>query len=159
MEGLPAAGPFSFAEGLSLGIVADNERMKEIIATASAPKAIGPYSQGVRQSGFVFLSGQIPLHPETGELTGQTVEEQTERVLENMKGVLEAAGLSFSDVVKTTVFLKDLSAFPKMNEVYGRYFGANPPARSTVEVSRLPRDVQVEIEAIAAVGTSSGFAG
>ena len=130
-------------------LLADNERMKEIIVTAKAPKAIGPYSQAVKHNGFVFLSGQIPLHPESGEITGQTVEEQAERVLENMKSVLEAAGLSLSDVVKTTVFLKDLSAFPKINEVYGRYFGSNPPARSTVEVSRLPRDVQVEIEAIA----------
>jgi len=123
--------------------------MKEIIATAKAPKAIGPYSQAIRHNGIVFLSGQIPLHPETGEVVGGNVEEQTERVLQNMQGVLEASGLSLADVVKTTVFLKDLSVFPKMNEVYGRYFGSNPPARSTVEVARLPRDVQVEIEAIA----------
>lgn len=135
--------------------LADNERMKESIVTAKAPQAIGPYSQAVKHNGLVFLSGQIPLHPETGEIAGQTVEEQVERVLENMKGVLEAAGLSLSDVVKTTVFMKDLSAFPKMNEVYARYFGANPPARSTVEVSRLPRDVQLEIEAIAMDGSSS----
>ena len=132
--------------------MADNERMKEIIVTANAPKAIGPYSQAVKHNQLVFLSGQIPLHPQTGELFGHTLEEQTERVLENMKGVLGAAGLSLSDVVKTTVFLKDLSAFPKMNEVYARYFGANPPARSTVEVSRLPKDVQIEIEAIAIEG-------
>lgn len=129
--------------------VADNERMKEIIVTPNAPKAIGPYSQAVKSNRLVFLSGQIPLHPGTGEIVGQTVEEQTERVLENMKEVLQAAGLSLADVVKTTVFVKDLSAFPKMNEIYAKYFGANPPARSTVEVSRLPRDVQVEIEAIA----------
>lgn len=123
--------------------------MKEIIATAKAPKAIGPYSQAIRHNGIVFLSGQIPLHPETGEVVGGNVEEQTERVLQNMQGVLESSGLSLADVVKTTVFLKDLRVFPKMNEVYGRYFGSNPPARSTVEVARLPRDVQVEIEAIA----------
>lgn len=129
--------------------LADNEQMKEIIATAKAPKAIGPYSQAVKANGFFFLSGQIPLHPETGEITGRTIEEQTERVLENMQGVLESAGLSLADVVKTTVFVKDLGSFPKMNEVYARYFPDNPPARSTVEVSRLPRDVQVEIEAIA----------
>lgn len=129
--------------------VADNEQMKEIIATSNAPKAIGPYSQAIKNNGLVFLSGQIPLHPETGEIVGQTIEEQTERVLENMRGVLEAAGLSLSNVVKTTVFVKDLRDFPRMNEVYAKYFGANPPARSTVEVSRLPRDVQVEIEAIA----------
>jgi 2-iminobutanoate/2-iminopropanoate deaminase len=129
--------------------------MKEIIATANAPKAIGPYSQAIRHNGLVFLSGQIPLHPETGEVVGANVEEQTERVLQNMRGVLESAGLSLADVVKTTVFLKDLSVFAKMNEVYGRYFGSNPPARSTVEVARLPRDVQVEIEAIAVDGKNS----
>lgn len=123
--------------------------MKEIIATAKAPKAIGPYSQAVRANGLLFLSGQIPLHPETGEITGQTIEEQTVRIFENLKGVLESAGLSLADVVKTTVFVKDLGSFPKMNEVYARYFPTDPPARSTVEVSRLPRDVQVEIEAIA----------
>lgn len=129
--------------------------MKEIIATAKAPKAIGPYSQAIRQNGLVFLSGQIPLHPETGEVVGGNVEEQTERVLQNMRGVLESAGLSLADVVKTTVFLKDLSVFPDMNNVYARHFGSNPPARSTVEVARLPRDVQVEIEAIAVDGKNS----
>lgn len=127
--------------------------MKEIIATAKAPKAIGPYSQAIRANDLLFLSGQIPLHPETGEITGQTMEEQTERVLENLKGVLESAGLSLADVVKTTVFLKDLGSFPKMNEIYARYFATNPPARSTVEVSRLPRDVQVEIEAVATLSS------
>lgn len=129
--------------------VADNRPMKEIIATATAPKAIGPYSQAIRHNGLVFLSGQIPLHPETGEVVGGNIEEQTERVLQNMRGVLESAGLSLDDVVKTTVFLKDLSVFPAMNNVYARHFSSNPPARSSVEVARLPRDVQVEIEAIA----------
>jgi 2-iminobutanoate/2-iminopropanoate deaminase len=123
--------------------------MKEIIATTKAPQAIGPYSQAVRHKGLLFLSGQIPLDPKSGEVVGQSVEEQADRVLQNMQGVLEAAGLSLANVVKTTVFLKDLSVFPKMNDVYARYFGSNPPARSTVEVARLPRDVQVEIEAIA----------
>ena len=123
--------------------------MNEIIVTAKAPKAIGPYSQAVRNKGLVFLSGQIPLHPETGEVVGQNVEEQAERVLQNIQGVLEESGLSLANIVKTTVFMKDLSAFPKMNDVYAKYFGLNPPARSTVEVARLPRDVQVEIEAIA----------
>lgn len=124
--------------------------MKEIITTPNAPKAAGPYSTAVRQNGLVFLSGQIPLDPQTGQLVTGSIEDQTTRVLENLKAVLEAAGLSFSDVVKTTVFLKDMGNFARMNETYAKYFGANPPARSTVEVARLPRDVQVEIEAIAA---------
>jgi 2-iminobutanoate/2-iminopropanoate deaminase len=123
--------------------------MNEIISTAKAPKAIGPYSQAVKRNGMLFLSGQIPLHPETGELSGHTIEEQTERVLENIKAVLQAAGASLADVVKTTVYLHDLAAFPKMNDVYSTYFPVNPPARSTVEVERLPRDVAVEIDAIA----------
>lgn len=128
--------------------------MKEIIASPNAPKAAGPYSTAVRQNGFVFLSGQIPLDPKTGELVTGSIEEQTARVLENLRAVLEAAGLSFGDVVKTTVFLKDMGNFSRMNETYGKYFSSNPPARSTVEVARLPRDVQVEIEAIAVDGRS-----
>ena len=127
--------------------------MKEIISSAGAPKAIGPYSQAIRLNGLVFLSGQIPLEPETGEVVAGSIEKQTERVLENVKAVLDAAGLSLSAVVKTTVFLKNLSDFQQMNEVYAKYFAVDPPARSTVEVSRLPRDVQVEIEVIA--GTPS----
>jgi 2-iminobutanoate/2-iminopropanoate deaminase len=128
--------------------------MEEIIATEAAPKAIGPYSQAVRRNGFVFLSGQIPLDPKTGELVTGSIQSQTERVLENLKAVLAAAGLNLDDVVKTTVFLKDLADFSQMNEVYGKYFGSKPPARSTVEVARLPRDVRVEIDAIA-IGTDS----
>ena len=124
--------------------------MKEIITSEKAPKVGGPYSTAVRRNGFVFLSGQIPLDPQTGQLVTGSIEEQTARVLENLGAVLEAAGLSFDDVVKTTVFLKDMGNFARMNAAYGKYFGANPPARSTVEVARLPRDVQVEIEAIAA---------
>ena len=123
--------------------------MKEIITSPRAPKAAGPYSTAVRQNGFVFLSGQIPLNPETGQLVTGSIEEQTARVIENLQAVLEAASLTLSDVVKTTVFLKDMGHFARMNETYGKYFGPNPPARSTVEVARLPRDVQVEIEAIA----------
>lgn len=126
--------------------------MKEIISTEKAPKAIGPYSQAVRKGGFVFFSGQIPTNPATGELIEGSIQQKTERVLENLKAVLEAAGLSLDDVVKTTVFLKNLGDFPQMNEAYARYFAANPPARSTVEVSRLPRDVDVEIDAIAFSG-------
>lgn len=125
--------------------------MKQIISTPSAPKAIGPYSQAVIHNGVVYCSGQIPLDPEGGQIVEGDIAAQTERVLENLKAVLEAAGASLENVLKTTVFLKDMAEFPVMNEVYGRYFGANPPARATVEVSRLPRDVRVEIEAIAAL--------
>ncbi|HEX4809992.1 MAG TPA: RidA family protein [Bryobacteraceae bacterium] len=123
--------------------------MKEIIATGMAPKAIGPYSQAVRVNGMVFFSGQIPLDPLTGELVHGTIQMQTEQVLENLKAVVEAAGLTMQHVVKTTVFLKNLTDFAAMNEAYARYFGTNSPARSTVEVARLPRDVHVEIDAIA----------
>jgi 2-iminobutanoate/2-iminopropanoate deaminase len=128
--------------------------MKEIIATDRAPKAIGPYSQAVRVNGFLFLSGQIPLDPATGALVNGAIGEQTERVLENIKGLLESAGLALENVVKTTVFLKNIGDFAPMNEVYARYFTSNPPARSTVEVARLPREVQVEIEAIAVAAPS-----
>ncbi len=126
--------------------------MKKIISTASAPKAIGPYSQATVYNGLVYLSGQIPLDPVTGQTVSADIAEQTERVLENLKAVLEASGSSLSLVLKTTVFLKDMTEFPVMNEVYARYFTENPPARATVEVARLPRDVRVEIEAVAAVG-------
>ena len=123
--------------------------MKKIVSTDRAPKAIGPYSQAVSANGFLFLSGQIPLDPATGGVVKGSIAEQTERVLESVRGVLEAAGLSFDHVVKTTVFLKDMGEFAAMNEVYSRYFANEPPARSTVEVARLPRDVRVEIEVIA----------
>lgn len=126
--------------------------MKQIIATANAPKAIGPYSQAVTHNGLVFLSGQIPLDPVTNTIVEGDIAAQTERVLQNLKAVLEASGASFASVLKTTVFLKNMGDFPKMNEVYGRYFPENPPARSTVEAARLPRDVQVEIDAIAVAG-------
>ncbi|MBC7926214.1 MAG: RidA family protein [Bryobacteraceae bacterium] len=122
---------------------------KEIIATEAAPKAIGPYSQAVRWNGLVFLSGQIPLEPATGQILDGDIEAQTERVLENIRAVLAASGSGFEKVLKTTVFLKNMADFPRMNEVYARYFGENPPARSTVEAARLPRDVQVEIDCIA----------
>jgi len=126
--------------------------MKKIIATDRAPKAIGPYSQAIVHNGLAFLSGQIPLDPKTNQLVGGDITVQTERVLENIQGLLEASGASLASVLKVTVFLKDMGDFPKMNEAYTRYFGENPPARSTVEVARLPRDVQVEIDAIAVVG-------
>jgi 2-iminobutanoate/2-iminopropanoate deaminase len=123
--------------------------MKEIICSEQAPKAIGPYSQAVRVNGMLFMSGQIPLDPGTMQLVEGTIQMQTERVLENLKAVLAAAGLTLENVVKTSVFLKNLSEFPQMNEVYARYFPTNPPARSTVEVAKLPRDVSIEIDAIA----------
>ena len=125
--------------------------MKKIISTGRAPKAIGPYSQAVVMNGFAFLSGQIPLDPETNQLIEGDIAEQTARVIENLKAVLEACGSSLDRVVKTTVFMKDIGEFPKMNEVYGRFFAENPPARATVEAARLPRDVRVEIECIAAL--------
>jgi 2-iminobutanoate/2-iminopropanoate deaminase len=125
--------------------------MKQIIHTDSAPKAIGPYSQAIVSNGLVFLSGQIPLDPATGAIVEGGIEEQTVRVLENLKAVLEAAGATLDSVLKTTIYVKDLGDFAKVNEIYGRYFPANPPARATVEVARLPRDVKVEIEAIAAL--------
>lgn len=126
--------------------------MKQIVSTPDAPKAIGPYSQAIVHNGLAFLSGQIPLDPASGQLVTGDITVQTERVLENIKAVLEACGSSLDKVLKTTVFLKDMGEFPKMNEVYGRYFATDAPARSTVEAARLPRDVQVEIDCIAAVG-------
>ena len=125
--------------------------MKKIISTERAPKAIGPYSQAVISNGWAFLSGQIPLDPATNQIIEGGIAAQTERVLENLKSVLEAAGSSLERVVKTTVYLKDMGEFAKMNEVYGRYFSTNPPARATVEAARLPRDVAVEIDCIASV--------
>jgi 2-iminobutanoate/2-iminopropanoate deaminase len=125
--------------------------MKDVVSTARAPKPIGPYSQAIRSSGLLFVSGQVALDPKTGELAGPDIRQQTERVLENLKGVLEAAGVSLNHVVKTTVFLKDMSDFTAMNEVYGRYFTAAPPARSTVQAARLPKDALVEIDVIASL--------
>lgn len=126
--------------------------MKTIISSPDAPAAIGPYSQAVVYNGLAYLSGQIPLDPATGALVPGDIAVQTARVLDNLRAVLEASGSSLEQVIKTTVYLKDMSLFPQMNEVYGRYFAANPPARATVEVARLPRDVMVEIDAIAIVG-------
>lgn len=123
--------------------------MKQSIATQRAPQAIGPYSQGIAANGFLFLSGQIPLDPATGQVVEGDIAVQTERVLKNLEGVLEAAGSSLARVVKTTVYLKDLNDFGRMNEVYGKFFSSEPPARATVEVARLPRDVRVEIDLIA----------
>jgi 2-iminobutanoate/2-iminopropanoate deaminase len=123
--------------------------MKNVVITDRGPKPIGPYSQAIKANGFVYLSGQVALDPQSGELVGTDIRQQTERVLENIKGILEAAGANLHHVVKTTVFLKDMKDFSAMNEIYGRYFTAAPPARSTVQVSRLPQDALVEIEVIA----------
>lgn len=123
--------------------------MKEIIATDKGPKAIGPYSQAVRANGFVFVSGQIPLDPATGELLVGDIGQQTTRVLENLKAILEAAGTSMDRAVKVSVFLRDMSEFGGMNAVYAKYFPNDPPARATVQVARLPRDVGVEIDVVA----------
>jgi len=126
--------------------------MKKIISTPNAPAAIGPYSQAVVSNGFAFLSGQIPLDPATGQLIeARDIAAQTQQVLENLRAVLEACGSSFSKVVKTTVYLKDMGEFALMNEVYARYFPKDAPARATVEAARLPRDVRVEIDCIATV--------
>ena len=126
--------------------------MKDRVQTDSAPKAIGPYSQAIKANGFVFASGQIPLDPATMQIVEGGIREQTERVMNNLSAVLEAAGSSLDRVVKTTVFLADLADFADMNETYGRFFGEAPPARSTVQVSRLPRDVRIEIDVIALAG-------
>ena len=121
----------------------------ESIQTDRAPQAIGPYSQAIKANGFIFASGQIPLDPATMRIVEGGVEEQTGRVLENLKSVLEAAGSSLDRVVKTTVYLADMGEFAAMNEIYARYFGATKPARATVQVARLPRDVKVEIDVVA----------
>jgi len=123
---------------------------KNVISTSRAPAAIGPYSQAVSWGGLIFVSGQIPLDPATGQVVGDDAGAQTERVLKNLAAVLEAAGSSLGQVVKTTVYLRDLNDFAKVNEVYARFFSEQPPARATVQVARLPRDVSVEIEVIAA---------
>jgi 2-iminobutanoate/2-iminopropanoate deaminase len=126
--------------------------VKDIVTTDRAPRAIGPYSQAVRAGDLVFASGQIPIDPATGEFVAGGVAEQTEQVLRNLTAVFEAAGLGMNQIVKTTVFLADMDDFTAMNEVYGRFFSVEPPARATVQAARLPRDARVEIEAIAVIG-------
>ncbi len=123
--------------------------MKEVISTDRGPQAIGPYSQAIRANGFVFVSGQIALDPRTQQLVLGDISAQTERVLENLKGIVEAAGSTMDKVVRTTVFLLDMNEFAAMNEVYARYFTGHAPARATVQAARLPRDVRVEIDLIA----------
>ena len=123
--------------------------MREVIATDQAPKAIGPYSQAIRAAGFIFTSGQVAIDPATQQVVAGDVAVQTDRVLKNLSAVLKASGSSLEKVLRCTVFLKNMGDFGAMNEVYGRYFTQNPPARSTVEVARLPKDVLVEIDVIA----------
>ncbi|OLC94962.1 MAG: reactive intermediate/imine deaminase [Acidobacteria bacterium] len=123
--------------------------MRDVVLTDRGPKPIGPYSQAIRANGFLYVSGQVALDPKTGELTGTDIQQQTQRTLENLKGILEAAGSNLHHVVKTTVFLKDINDFAAMNEVYAKFFTLAPPARSTVQVARLPKDALVEIEVIA----------
>lgn len=145
MSGLAAAVAAVFAsKGRS-------EHMKKEVKTSNAPSAIGPYSQGIVADGFVFVSGQIPIVPATGELNTGALEDQARQVLNNLKAVLEAAGSSMDDVVKTTVFLQDMNDFSRMNAVYGEFFKAPFPSRAAVQVARLPRDVKIEIEAIARI--------
>jgi 2-iminobutanoate/2-iminopropanoate deaminase len=129
------------------------ETVKQIIATEHAPQAIGPYSQAIVANGFVFASGQIPIDPATGQFVEGGIVEQTGQVLRNISNLLEAAGTNLARVVKTTVFLADMNDFAAMNEAYARFFGAEPPARSTVQAARLPRDARVEIEVVALAGS------
>lgn len=123
--------------------------MKQVISTKEGPQAIGPYSQAIKANGFVFVSGQVAFDPATQQIVEGDIAAQTERVLKNLSGILKAAGSGLEKVVRATVFLKNMDEFAAMNEVYGKYFTASPPARSTVEVARLPRDVMVEIDVIA----------
>ncbi len=125
--------------------------MKDIVLTDKGPKPIGPYSQAVKSGGFMFASGQVALDPKTNEFFGGDIRQQTERVMENIKAIVEVAGSNLHHVVKTTVFLKNMNDFGAMNEIYAKYFAAAPPARSTVEVARLPKDALVEIEVIVAL--------
>ncbi len=122
---------------------------KKIIMTNAAPAPIGPYSQAVQAAGTLYVSGQIPLNPATGELVVGSIEEETEMVMRNIEAVLQEAGYQFSDVVKSSIFIKDMDQFGQINAVYGQYFSSNPPARETVQVARLPKDVRVEISVIA----------
>ena len=125
--------------------------MREVVSTKDAPQAIGPYSQAIKANGFVFTSGQIAIDPVTQQVVAGDVAAQTERVLRNLSEILEGAGSGLGEVVRSTVFLKNMNDFAAMNQVYGKYFGAAPPARSTVEVARLPKDVLVEIDVVALV--------
>jgi 2-iminobutanoate/2-iminopropanoate deaminase len=148
---LADAGLSAAAVSKAFGGARRSATMKKQVQTDKAPKAIGPYSQGIIANGFVFCSGQIPIDPATGELNTGPIEEQTRQVLKNVSAVLEAAGSSLDEAVKCTVFLQDMNDFGRMNAVYAEFFKAPSPARAAVQVARLPRDVKVEIEAIALV--------
>jgi 2-iminobutanoate/2-iminopropanoate deaminase len=143
---LPGGG---FLLEFALSFVAGWLPVKHRVQTANAPQALGPYSQAIKVGGLIFASGQIAIDPKTGQFIAGGIKEQTEQVLKNLSGVLEAAGSSLERVVKTTVFLADMDEFAAMNEAYEKFFGEVPPARSTVQAARLPRDARVEIEAIA----------
>ena len=132
--------------------------MKKIISTSEAPAAIGPYSQAVRNGNFLFCSGQIPLDPKSGQIVSGDIATQTRRVLDNVEAVLKAEGLTFENIVKTTIFLTDLGDFQTVNEIYGSYFKQQPPARSTVQVSALPKGAKVEIEVIAVANNGESSA-
>lgn len=125
---------------------------KKVISTDTAPKAVGPYSQAIEAGGFLFVSGQLPLHPQSGEIVGNDIASQTRQSIENIRAILAAAGVSLAGVVKTTVFLQNIGDFARMNEVYQQFFGDSAPARSTVEVAKLPKNALVEIESIAVRG-------
>jgi 2-iminobutanoate/2-iminopropanoate deaminase len=126
------------------------DSMLQVVATDRAPQAIGPYSQGIKFNGMIFVSGQIPLDPTSMQLVTGTIEEQTRRVLMNVSAILQEAGSGLDKVIKTTVYMKDMNEFEKMNAIYGEFFSNNKPARATVQVARLPKDVSIEIDAIAA---------
>jgi len=145
-ENFPRRLPFIVPVGFGVTI----GDMKKIVSTNEAPAAIGPYSQAVRSGRFLFCSGQIPLDPKSGQIVAGDITAQTRRVLDNIAAVLRAEGLTFDNVVKTTIFLTNLGDFQKVNEIYGSYFEQNPPARSTVQVAALPKGANVEIEVIAA---------
>ncbi len=150
-EALLSLGCLAFLKPRVLAKTGGKKHMKQEVKTDKAPKAIGPYSQAIVANGFVFASGQIPLDPATGELNTGTIEEQTRQVLKNLGAVLEAASSSYDHVVKATVFLQDMNDFSRMNQVYAEFFKPPFPARASVQVARLPRDVKVEIEAVAIV--------
>jgi 2-iminobutanoate/2-iminopropanoate deaminase len=146
---LAVAGFVGAAASRGFAGIVRSKIMKKQVQTDKAPKAIGPYSQGIVANGFVFCSGQIPIDPATGEINTGSIEDQTRQVLKNIRAVLEAAGSSLDDVVKTSVFLQDMNDFARMNAVYAEFFKAPNPARAAFQVARLPRDVKVEIEVIA----------
>jgi len=148
-EAMIVLGCVALTSPLLFSCKGGKNKMKKEIKTKKAPAAIGPYSQAIEADGFVFASGQIPIDPETGELNTGSVEEQTRLALNNLKSVIEESGCSLDEVVKCTVFLEDMDDFSKMNSVYGEFFRPPYPARAAVQVARLPKDVKVEIEAVA----------